>query len=83
MIIFKDREALEAWLDGLDYEAFWREVASHEPAIQSRRSCDAQIAEALIDADTVLDALKLMVRIELTERYQLARRDERPWLSLH
>ena len=48
----------------------------------ARDHCDRQIAAGEIDQETVLDVLKYMARLELTERLGLQRRLATPWLKL-
>lgn len=84
MIWFEHREDVEEWLRPLDYDAFWRETERYDLAIETRQSCDAQIATSEIDETTVLTALKALAIIELVDRYALRRRSvDRPFLSVH
>lgn len=83
MVMFKDRKDVEEWLAPLDYDAFWREVAVFEPAIEPREICDRDIAEGIVDEPTVLAVLKRAVRLELIDRFGLRPRDRMPWHSLH
>jgi len=80
---FNDWQDVEEWLEPLDYEAFWREIAAFQPEIQSRESCDEQIAAGIVDEATVLEVLKRFVWLELIERYSLRPRDRMPVYSLH
>lgn len=80
---FEDCEDVREWLEPLDYETFWREVAPCALALPPRSSCDAQIASGSIDAGTVLSVLKGMARLEIVERLRLPARDRMPELSLH
>lgn len=81
--MFKDRKDVEEWLEPLDYEAFWREVAAFDPDIEPRELCDEDIAAGIVDQATVLEVLKRAVRLELIERFGLRPRDRMPWHSLH
>ena len=83
MLIFKDMTDVREWLEPLDYEAFWRETAIYDLTIQSRESCDRQIASGSVDETTVLSVLKGMARLDLVQRYRLKPRDTVPWMSLH
>lgn len=83
MMNFDDWEDVDEWLKPLDYESFWNEVRPFSLDLQSKRSCDEQIASGSIDEATVLDVLKFMARLELTQRYRLQHRDAAPWFSLH
>jgi hypothetical protein len=84
MEMFNDRDDVEEWLAALDYEAFWKETAAFNLEIQTRESCDQQIASGSIDLKTVLYVLKGMARQELVRRYNLPPRtvDCGSW-SLH
>lgn len=83
MPAFKHMEDVEEWLAPLDYESFWRKTAPFALGLQSRESCDRQIASGSIDEATVLSVLKGMARLELIERHALPVRDTVPWMSLH
>ena len=80
---FEDRDDVKEWLEPLDYEAFWRETAIYDLALQPRESCDRQIGSGSVDEATVLSVLKGMARLELIQRYRLKPRDRMPWHSLH
>lgn len=82
-MLFEDREDLWEWLEPLGYDAFWNEIESFGLAIQSRESCDRQIAASIVDEATVLTVLKGFARLELTERFHLRPRDRMPWYALH
>jgi hypothetical protein len=83
MIGFADRDDVEEWLEPMGYEEFWNEVEHFQLYLQSKESCDAQIARGLVEESVVLQALKAMARLELIERFQLPVRDTMPWFSLH
>lgn len=80
---FADAEEVEEWLAGLDYEAFWREAERLELDIQSRESCDDQIAIGSVDEAMVLRVLKGMARLELIDRFKLYPRTAMPWERLN
>ena len=71
MMIFEDQEAVEEWLETLDYEAFWIETANLPLSLQSRESCDEQIAKGIVDKPTVLCVLKGMARLQIVRLYGL------------
>lgn len=83
MMMFKDRKDVEEWLEPLDYEGFWVETEPFGLELQSRESCDRQIASGSIDEATVLSVLKGMARLEIVRRFSLGARDRMPWHSLH
>lgn len=83
MELFDDANDVEEWLELLDYESFWTEIAALDLEIQSREGCDEQIARGIVDEATLLFVLKGMARLELIERFNLKRRDTMPFYSLH
>lgn len=83
MRYFNDQQELRDWLDPLGYEDFWRAVSTFDLRLQSRQSCDEQIAFGLIDAETVLAVLKGMVRLQVIEQQDLKPRDYTPDMAVH
>ena len=83
MEMFNDTDDVEEWLEPLDREGFWAEIAVFKLEIQSRESCDEQIAAGIVGRATVLFVLKGMARLELIERFRLRPRDRMPALSFH
>ncbi len=83
MELFDDWQDVREWLEPLDWRAFWREIEPFQPEIQSRESCDEQIAAGIVDKATVLDVLKEFVWLELIARYNLRPRDHMPVHPLH
>ena len=81
--MFEDREEVEEWLEPLDYEAFWQEIADLPVSIQSRESCDAQIARGIVDEALVLRVLKGMVRSQIVRDQDLKPRIYVTEMSLH
>ncbi len=78
---FKDIQALEEWLEPMDYEGFWFALEPYGVDCQTRTHCDSQLAEG-VPKDTVLSVMKGLVRIELTEKLSLKHRQSAPWLKL-
>ena len=74
---------IEDWLELLDYDAFWEEVAAYGLDLPTRSHCDAQIAAGLVPKTMVLRVLKVMVRVELGSVLELQRRAELPEISWH
>lgn len=75
--MFEDRNDVEEWLDGLDYERFWLEAALFRLDLPACRTvCDEQIESGQVDRALVLSGLKAFARLELVERYVL--RPRRP-----
>ncbi|MCB1529486.1 MAG: hypothetical protein H6853_00685 [Rhodospirillales bacterium] len=82
MMKFKDIEDVDDWLEPMDYPGFWYATQPYDLVLQPRDHCDRQIAAGEIDQETVLEVLKYMARLELTERLGLTRRLATPWLKL-
>jgi hypothetical protein len=70
MKTFDDREELEAWLEALDYQGFWREIAPFGLALPDRAECDARIGEG-VDRATVLSVLQMLARMQIVEGQNL------------
>jgi hypothetical protein len=84
MQYFEDRQDVEEWLEPLGYDDFWREVSTFPlTMLQSRESCDEQIARGDVDEETVLYVLKGIVRLEIVQQQNLKPRDTVPWMSMH
>lgn len=84
MRYFEDRQDVEEWLEPLDYEEFWREVSTFPlTMLESRESCDEQIAQGKVDEETVLYCLKGIVRLEVVLQQELKPRMTVPWFSMH
>lgn len=81
--MFEDAKDVEEWLEPLGYEAFWREIAEYPVSIQSRESCDAQIAAGTVDEALVLQVLKGMVRSQIVLEQDLKPRLYAAEMSLH
>ena len=79
---FKYIEDVDAWTAPMDYDGLWYAVAPYDLVLQPREHCDQQVAQGKADIDTVLDVLKYMVRLELTEKLNLTRKPVTPWLKL-
>ena len=79
---FRYIDDIENWLEPMDYSSFWHAIAPYDLMLQPRDHCDQQIAEGLVDQETVLDVLKSMARIELTKRHGLHWKPVTPWLKL-
>lgn len=72
MLMFEDEEELEEWLEGLDYEAFWKAiVAMPYVSIEERYAFDAQIARGVATEDEVLDGLKAFAQIVIAQAQDL------------
>ncbi len=70
MRTFDDREELEAWLEALDYEGFWREIVSFDLALPDRAECDARIGDGVPRA-TVLSVLQMLARMQIVQEQGL------------
>jgi len=75
MVIFEDIEDVEAWLDPLEYVAFWEAVAPYRIfSIADRDHCDGLIAGGKVRQDTILRGIKAMARTGMIERFGLRHR---------
>lgn len=70
MTNFEDMEAVEEWLDPLDYEEFWREMAQFDAELPSRTYCEDSIAGG-VERATVLFVLKGLARLHIVEEQGL------------
>lgn len=82
MMKFKTIEDVDDWLEPMDYPGFWYAIEPYDLVLQPRDHCDRQITDEEIDEATVLEVLKYMARLELTQRLGLHRRMPTPWLKL-
>jgi len=79
MVIFEDIQDVQEWLQLFDIEAFWEAVAPWQVfSSEDREHYDTVIAEGEVCPDLVLTCLKEMVRMELTERFNLSDRTYEP-----
>lgn len=75
MVIFEDIQDVEEWLTPLRYVAFWEAVAPYEIFPEGERErCDDLIASDEVGQALILECLKGMARIALTERFGLRHR---------
>ncbi len=79
---FKTIDDVVKWLEPMDYQGFWAAIAPYDLVLQRREHCDSQIASGEIDLETVLDVLKSMARMELTQRHDLHWKMPHPWVKL-
>ncbi|MFT6658562.1 hypothetical protein [Maritalea sp.] len=82
MKIFKDIDEVEEWLAPMDYEGFWIAIEPYGLTLQPKDHCDQQIADGEVDQATVLEGIKYLARIELTQIQNLHWRMPTPWLKL-
>ncbi len=78
---FRDIQAVEEWLEPMDYPGFWYAVEPYSLNLQDREDCDQQLREGGVPVDTMLEVLKGFARIELTQKFGLKHRDPAPWLK--
>jgi hypothetical protein len=71
MSMFNFIDDVEAYLEPMDYETFWREIKPFCLILKPRDYCDEQIASGVVDEETVLEVLKYLARIELTRILKL------------
>ncbi|MEM1410209.1 MAG: hypothetical protein AAGG79_05625 [Pseudomonadota bacterium] len=78
MVAFEDIDDVVAWLEPLDYVAFWDAVAPWTIFPDGdREHCDQVIANG-VSQEIVLYSLKAMARLALTERFDLKHRVYEP-----
>lgn len=80
---FNHIDDVEEWLEPLDYEIFWFEVLPFELTLQDHDHCDHLIRTGSVSKELVLDVLKGMARLELTQRLGLGHRTYVEEMSLH
>lgn len=83
MRTFEDSQDVEDWLEPLGYDAFWEQIAPYNVALQSRESCDLQIAQGIVDEAVVLCVLKGFARRQIVADQGLKRRLYVTEMSLH
>lgn len=76
---FDSLNAVEDWLEPMEYENFWRETAKHALVLPSKVSIDARIAKGSISEETMLVVLKGRAVDQICERYNLTWVDLTPW----
>jgi hypothetical protein len=79
---FRTIDDVEAWLEPMNYEQFWREIRPYCLVLEYRSVCDVQIATGKAARRDVLIGLKMMACHELTRRHRLRRRPATPWLTV-
>jgi hypothetical protein len=78
MVIFEDIQDVKEWLEPLDWVDFWDAVAPYNLVLQEREFCEDQIRSGDVEQALVLDCLKSIARIELTEKLNLKNRIPEP-----
>ena len=82
MKIFRYIQDVDAWLEPMDYIAFWYAVEPFNLVLQPRDHCDEQIENGAAEKDDVLAVLKYMARDEISAMQGLKRKPVTPWLQL-
>ena len=82
MRTFRYVQDIDNWLAPMDYAGLWAAIAPYELVLQPRAHCDSQIAGGHAEQETVLEVLKYLARLEMTDRLNLERRPVTPWLKL-
>lgn len=78
MVVFEDIQDVEAWLEPLDYLAFWEAVAPYRLTLQDRDHCDELIASGAVAASLILEVLKGLAAMELRQAFGLKSRTYHP-----
>ncbi|MEM6758177.1 MAG: hypothetical protein AAF601_01725 [Pseudomonadota bacterium] len=69
---FETIDDVREWLAPLGYDAFWYAVAPHSLFSDGDRAhCDRTVADGIATYETVLEVVKAIARIALTERHGL------------
>ena len=72
---FRDLDALDEWLEPMDYPGFWFALSPYieryDLDLQPKDHCDQQIREGAVDEACVLDVLKGFARIEIGQAQDL------------
>ena len=78
MMIFQDIQDVEAWLEPLNYIAFWEAVEPYNLTLQDREHCDQMISSGQVDQALVLRVLKGLAENELARKFNLSDRVHHP-----
>ncbi|GFE50529.1 hypothetical protein So717_22820 [Roseobacter cerasinus] len=79
MVVFEDIQDVEEWLADHDYAGFWKAIALWNVFTGDERAhYDDVIAEGVVCPDLVLSCLKEMVRLDLSQRFDLKDRTFTP-----
>lgn len=78
MVVFEDIQDVREWLEPLDYIAFWEAVAPYCLILQDRDHCDELIASGTVDVALILEVLKDLAQMELTQAFGLRDRTYHP-----
>ena len=72
MVVFEDIQDVEEWVKPMDYVSFWTAVKPYDVFDEgSRDHCDECITKRGVDQKLILSCLKTMVRLNLTEKFNL------------
>ncbi len=75
MVVFQDIEAVEEWLEPMDYISFWEAIAPYRLfTLADRDHCDGLIAGGTVKAETILYGTKAMARSGLISGFGLSHR---------
>lgn len=80
---FETENELEAWLEALDYEDFWTEMTQSAVTLPAREECDDRISQRVLTQTAMLETLRHLAKLELSERYGLEWEDPMPLMSVH
>lgn len=80
MQTFKTVNDIEAWLDGLSYEAFWQEIIPHAVRLPGKSECDDRIKRRILSEADIFEDLKRTAVLEISQRYNLKWEDQSPYM---
>jgi len=70
--MFEDEDELEEWLEGLDWDAFWKAVVSFpELDLDGRRNFEALIEQGHGTQNEILESLKIIAQITIAQAQDL------------
>ena len=79
MMIFQDIQDVEEWMAAQSYASIWQAAKPWSLFDEEHRQhCDELIASGNVQADTILEGLRIMVRLAMTERFGLKDRVYEP-----
>lgn len=78
---FEHVQDVEEWLEPMSWDEFFVKLSPYGVDAEIRADCEISITNGG-SQDTVLSVMKSLIRIELTEKFDLERRPITPWAQL-